>query len=198
MVLFAEDTGHELFVGALIRRVAAAEDVEVRVDVRNATGGQGRALVALRRYVSDLAAGRDAFVEVLVAAIDGNCHGYVERRREIEDAIGDRYPGRLVPAVPDPHVERWMLSDPRALAAALGTSTVAVDIPPYKCERGRYKAALRQAVNASGVVAPLGGAEYADDVVANLDLARVGADPSLARFVDDLGAALRSASQGAR
>lgn len=190
IALFAEDTAHELFVSALIRRVAAEEGTTVDLAVRNATGGHGLALSALRRYTSDLAAGRDRFAEILVAAIDGNCNGHLQRRRHIEQAVGDRYAGHLVTAVPDPHVERWFLCDPAAVSRALG-GTVIVEAPRYKCERGRYKTALRQAVAANGVTGPpLGGVEYAEDIAALLDLGRACAvSESFNRFIDDIRAA---------
>jgi hypothetical protein len=64
----------------------------------------------------------------------------------------------LVCAVPDPHIERWYLEDQRALKAVLPGAR-----PPklsYRCERGRYKQARRQAIRDAGVEPLLGGAEY--------------------------------------
>ena len=45
---------------------------------------------------------------------------------------------------------------------------------------------------AAGVVPSLGGIEFADDILAAMDLERAAkADPSLRRFLDDLRQALR-------
>lgn len=105
MGLFAEDDGHRALLHALVERLAAEESVQVGIEVRNAEGGAARALAALKQYGIDLERGVDRFVDVLLVAIDGNCHGGAKRRKQIEAVLRDRYPGRLVSAVPDPHVE---------------------------------------------------------------------------------------------
>ena len=96
------------------------------------------------------------------------------------------YGGRVACAVPDPHIERWYLLAPHTLQQVLGVSIV-LDVPPYKCERGRYKRALREAIQQAGIIAPLGGIEYGPDVARTLDLYTVGrADPGFKHFVDEL------------
>lgn len=194
--LFAEDDGHRALLVPLIERVAAAEAASVLVHVRNAEGGTGRVLTALRGYGQDLAGGTDSFLDVLVVALDGNCHGAPARQRAAETAVGTAYPGQLVVAVPDPHVEVWYLSDPTALPQVLGEDFSA-EVPPYKCERHRYKKALRQACRQAGVEPVAGGVEYGQEVAAAMDL-ELGCrrEEGLGRFRDDLRGAIRSAAPG--
>lgn len=66
------------------------------------------------------------------------------------------------------------------------------EAPDSKCERGRYKRLLTEAIRAAGGVPNVGGMEFAEDVVREIDLARAArADRSFARFVDALDAAFR-------
>jgi len=92
--------------------------------------------------------------------------------------------------VPDPHIERWYLADSRGLQQVLEANTVP-QVPAYKCERGRYKQALRDAIRQTGIIAPLGGLEYGSDIAETLDLYTVGkSDASFKHFVDELRAGL--------
>ncbi len=196
MGLFAEDDGHRSLLVPLIGRVAETESVQVEVHVRSAEGGIPRVFTALRRYGTDLARGADNFLEILMVALDGNCQGAHERRQTAINALGSGYPGQLVVAVPDPHVELWYLSDPGALPRVLGEDFVA-EVPPHKCERHRYKEALRQACRRAGVEPVAGGVEYGEEVAAAMDLdLACRHDEGLGRFRDDLRGALRSAVAG--
>ena len=69
--------------------------------------------------------------------------------------------------MPDPHIERWLLLDAAAFKAVLNRGC---SPPDQKCEKGRYKSLLRDAVRAAGVTPPLGGIEYAEDIVREMDL----------------------------
>ncbi len=51
---------------------------------------------------------------VIVGATDANCHGFRERVRRIDP---ENPPAPVVLAVPDPHVERWLLLDGAAFKA---------------------------------------------------------------------------------
>ena len=51
---------------------------------------------------------------VVVGATDANCHGFRERVRRIDP---ENPPTPVVLAVPDPHVERWLLLDGAAFKA---------------------------------------------------------------------------------
>ena len=73
---------------------------------------------------------------------DANCQGYLKRRQELEPAV--EYCGcKVVYAIPDPHIERWLLLDSAAFKAVLGRGC---DAPKQKCERKRYKRLLLDAV----------------------------------------------------
>ena len=71
--------------------------------------------------------------------------------------------------MPDPHIEYWYLIDSQALRCVL-EAEVQPEVPPYKCERGRYKQALQKAFRQAGIIAPLGSTEYGAEVAASLDL----------------------------
>lgn len=96
----------------------------------------------------------------------------------------------MVLAVPDPHVERWLLLDGAAFKAVFGQGC---DAPDRKCDRDRYKQRLVEAIRGTGVTPSVGGIEYAEDIVRAMDVDRaMQADRSFARFVDGLRAELQS------
>lgn len=96
---------------------------------------------------------------------------------------------RTVCAVPDPHIERWLLVDSAAFKTVFGRGC---DAPDQKCERARYKKMLIDAIRASGVIPSLGGIEFSEDIVLAMDIPRAcGADASLARLVEELRAVLK-------
>ncbi len=191
---FLEDIGQERFLTALVSRIAQEMGLalqKLRHEVRNATGGRGVALDELRRFLRDVNHERERPFALLVVAIDGDCLSYRERRDEIRAIVEQSgYPGLVICAVPDPHIERWYLADPCGLQQVLEVGSIP-EVPTYKCERGRYKQALRDAIRQTGVVAPLGGLEYGPDIAEALDLYAVGkADAGFKHFVDELQAGL--------
>ena len=191
---FLEDIAHEKFVTALVRRVGQEAGLASEVlehIVYNASGGKGRTMTELRRFLRDVERGIVPPTPVLVVAIDGNCHGYTEKHNEIRRVAEDYgYAGQLVCAIPDPHIERWYMADPGGLQQAIGARVRPV-LPAYKCERGRYKRAILGVFADVGIKPLLGGAEYGNDVVEAMDLyAAQQADPALKHFVDHLKAAL--------
>lgn len=194
--LFVEDFGQEEYLTALTERIAQDEGIEVEIRPRSVRGGHGRALSELAEYVADLLKGREPLPDLLIVARDANCQGRAARQKELEGAVSgiERiYPGFVIAAIPDPHVERWMLVDSQAFKAVLGRGCKA---PDYKCEKVRYKKQLLDAMREAGVVPPLGGMEFARDLVAQLDLERAGSlDDSLGQFVADLRRKLRSFSR---
>lgn len=194
IALFAEDFGQEEFLSALIERLAREERAEAVVRRRSVRGGRARALSELSQFVRDIGRSRERLPDLLVVVSDANCEGYVSRRREVERAaagLQETKPGFLIVAVPDPHVERWMLVDSRAFKAVLGRGC---DAPDSKCEKDRYKQILLDAMKAAGVVPPLGGMEFARDIVDNLDLDRADRlDGSLGQTVASLRNYFRNA-----
>jgi len=139
----------------------------------------------VKEYLRDIAR-QGPLPDLIVIGTDANCKGLADRSREFP--AGDN-PVPVVLAIPDPHVERWLLLDGAAFKAALGQGCRA---PDQKCARDRYKEALISSVMAAGVEPSLGGIEFADDILAVMDLERAAkAEPSPQRFLDDLRQALR-------
>jgi hypothetical protein len=186
--LFAEDEGHRGLIRGVIVRTADEVGVEADIIERSATGGRGMVLRSLREYVSDLGRARDHFIDVLVVALDSNCKGS-DMRRLVDKVVGG-YAGKVVQAVPEPHIERWFLLDPHAPAAVLGETGMAT-LPAEKCERDRYKVALRQAFRDLGVDPPAGGVLYGEEIAQLMDLSMAQKQPDFAKFLDDLRDALK-------
>lgn len=188
IALFVEDFAHEEFLAALLQRLAAEYGVTVHLDWRNARRGHGAVVTELKQFLRDLQRGRDALPDLVVVATDANCKGLVERMRQITEVTG-KVDVPAVCAVPDPHIERWLLVDSAAFKTVFGRGCNA---PDQKCERMRYKKMLIDAIRASGVTPSLGGIEFADDIVAAMDLTRAAAaDASLSRLIEDLRAVFK-------
>ena len=183
ITLFAEDVGHEQIITALIRRLASDQGVGIEVQPLSVRGGHGRVISELKDYLRDLRKRRIARVpDLLVVATDANCKGLTARRNEVSEACKDQ-PLTTICAVPDPHIERWLLLDSAAFKRVLGHGCSA---PDQKCERDRYKQHLRNAVLAAKVTPLLGGIEYAEDIV------RIEkSDASFGNFVSSLRAQLK-------
>ncbi len=181
IALFAEDAAHEVFLGTLLRRLAAEHGLQVDVHSVSVRGGHGKVLAELKQYLREVRAGRIVRrpIDLLVVGTDANCKGLVQRKREVDDTCGD-YKAMVVCAIPDPHIERWMLLDPAAFRDVVGKGCPPPDL---KCQRDRYKQLLRDAVRNAGIISLLGGVEYAEDIAKNLDVTAVGlADASFGRL----------------
>lgn len=188
--LFAEDRGHEAFLRAVVERVAHEESRSVAINVRSAVGGHGKALAEFRLYQKLVEKGQISSPDLLVIAIDGNCKGFAEARREIHERIEDTLKGKAVIACPDPHVERWYMADPVSFAQVIGNEP---KLEKTKCERDRYKKLLKEALGGGAQL--LDGIEFAREIVAAMDWFRAGKnDASLGTFLSDLKSALRTLS----
>lgn len=183
--LFVEDHGHEAVLKALVNRLAKQYRVSLKITVNTARGGHGRVLSTLKEYLNDLANERENMSDLLIVATDGNCTGYLKRKQEI-DKVMKGFAGQVVYAIPDPHVERWLLLDSTAFKKVLGKGCSA---PGQKCDRGQYKRLLLDAVRQAGINPPLGGIEYAEDLVNTMNL------EYLERNEDSLGKLLKSLRQ---
>ena len=187
IVLFVEDRAHQLVVGGLLRRLAEERRVEVSLAWRQAYGGHGRMKHELNDYLQALHRNREPLPDLVVAATDANCKGLNARTREISNVSARTPP--MVLAIPDPHIERWLLLDGAAFKAVFDRGCRA---PDRKCDRDRYKQRLVEAIRAAGVEPGLGGIEYAEDIVRHLDVDRAArTDASLRRFIDSLRTQLR-------
>ena len=183
IALFVEDDAHRQIIGPLVKRIAEEHDAAIRLHWRSAVRGRGRVLQELRSYLRDLARQGGARPGLIVVATDANCAGLNDRIREIGRHVEEAH-APVVHAVPDPHVERWLLLDGAAFKAVVGHGCNA---PDQKCDRGRYKQRLVEAVRDAGVTPILGGLEYAEDIVRRMNMERAArTDRSLARFVDEL------------
>jgi Domain of unknown function (DUF4276) len=164
--LFVEDRGHEVFLTALISRLAKYYRVTVKTEFSNARGGYGKAISKLKSYINDLLDDQEDVPDLLIVAIDGNCKGFSERKQEIE-SVTRGFSGQPIYAIPDPHIERWLLLDSAAFKKVLGKGCSA---PTQKCERGLYKRLLREAVQKAGVIPFLDGIEYTEELVNAMNL----------------------------
>ena len=97
-------------------------------DVRSATGGQS--IREYRNFLKDMSRMKGNFpFDILIVASDGNCKGNVEKRDQLmryaqKDIVA--FVDRLVCAIPDPHIEKWYMSDPKGFNRAIGSGILPV------------------------------------------------------------------------
>lgn len=190
--LFAEDIAHEKLLVGLIERVAREEGITVwRPQIRSARGGHAKVISEFRTYQHSLTKGYvNSSSDLVVVAIDSNCTTFSQTRAEIEQETQDQFKHLIVPACPDPHIERWYMADPDSFYRIVGQRPV---LAQKKCERGYYKNILQTAIREAGHPQPLGGVEFAAELAEAMDLYQAGkADVSLKAFLDDLRAALKT------
>ena len=186
IALFVEDFAHQEIIDALVKRVAHECKVDIRLDWRSAVRGHGRVVTELTDYLRELIDQGGPQPHLIIVATDANCKGLNRRRREI---VRLEAPAPMVLAVPDPHIERWLMLDGAAFKTVFGKGC---DAPDRKCDRDRYKHRLTQAICATGITPNLGGIEFAREIVAEMDIDRAAqGDRSFHRFVDDLRDAFR-------
>jgi len=193
--LFVEDQAQEEFVGALVRRLARENARNVELRIRCARGGHGRATSELRLYQRSAEKGLGAVTvpDFLVIAIDANCKRPAEARREIEEALSDRFRPLAAIACPDPHIERWYVADPASFKTVVGASPRSAR---RKCERGYYKGILSQAVKQAGHVPTLGGIEFARELVDAMDFDRAAqTERGIKPFLQDLYRRFRTSGE---
>lgn len=193
IILFVEDVAHEAFLVPLIRRIASDEGRDVQINIRSSRGGRPRLLSELQQFVRSVLAGHEVAPDYLVIATDANCVGRTHWQNQVMAVCGlyvTRYPGSVILAIPDPHIERWFLVDSRAFRTVLGRGCAA---PNQKCERDRYKQLLANAVRDAGVEPLLGGIEYAEDLVEHMDLDRMlTRDASLGTTIQEVRRTIRN------
>ncbi|MFO0965138.1 MAG: hypothetical protein U0793_06075 [Gemmataceae bacterium] len=185
-IVFGEDVGHEIVLVGLMKRLADEAGVELTVRVRSASGGHGKMLAEVSRFLHLLRKAKERSPDLVVVGRDANCQGYGGCRKSLESATGEG-PCPIVYALPDPHIERWLLSDGGAFRKVVGRGCTP---PREKCDRDRYKKLLNQAVRDAGLQPLQGGLEYAEEIVRTMDLSAGGRDKSLQHFLTDARAAL--------
>jgi hypothetical protein len=183
IILFVEDYGHEEFITALIERLAHEEGIGVKIIRRSVRGGHGKVITEFKIFLRDLAREREGLPDLLIVATDANCKSYAERKKEI-DEINVQYTYFTLCAIPEPHIERWLLLDSAAFKTAIGKGCNA---PDKKCSRDRYKKFLLEAMRDAGIVPPLGGMEYARDIVNAMNLQSMEqANASFGKFLKNM------------
>lgn len=173
VVCFCGDVAHERFIQEIIHRAAERKGTAVDIQMRNATHGS-RVWTELRQYLREVKVFPQPLPDVLVVVADGNCKA-ARVRSEIDQEVRRVFPTKpdLVCAVPDLHIERWYLEDQRALKKVIRNAKPRK--LSYKCDRDRYKQALKDAIRAAGIEPALGGAEYGEAIARNLDPRRLDA-----------------------
>jgi len=125
--LFCEDRGHELFVTALLRRLAREVGSWLNIRTRNARGGHGRAVAEFKAWQRLMRQEFTSSPDVMVLVIDGNCQGWGEAhaalRKEVDETIFSRY----AIGCPDPHIERWCIADPESFKEVVGADPPRAD-----------------------------------------------------------------------
>jgi len=183
IILFVEDYGHEVFIASLIERLAREQGISVKIIRRSVRGGHGKVLTEFKIFLRYLEKAREGLPDLFIVATDANCKGYAERKKEI-DKIAVEYKIFTLYAIPEPHIERWLLLDSAAFKSAVGKGCKA---PDKKCSRDRYKKFLLEAMQNAGIVPPLGGMEYAKDIVDAMNLQRMErANASFGKFLKEL------------
>jgi hypothetical protein len=196
ILYFLEDRAQEGFIKALVNRIA--NDLHIPSsslvnDVRSARGGS-TVITEFERFMKDTMQSRSSEVDILIVSIDGNCKGYKKRVKQLLGYIKLSHPlkNKVVFAVPDPHIERWYLMDQRAFKNGVGIDR-APQMPAYKCKKDYYKNLLHQALADSDISSLFGGAEYAENIVSNIESldSLFNQNAGFKNFIEDLRSLLR-------
>lgn len=170
IVLAVEDRAHETVVLSLVNRIVidcgkSPSDWAATV---LPSGPGSQSLIAARDYAKRCQRQIGHAVDLFIVASDSNCVGFVEKKGQINQLVSD-YPGRIAMALPDPHVERWLLLDPKAFKEGVGLSK-GIPTPAYKCDQDHYKKIISQALRNDGIVPQLAGREFAPEIIRKMDL----------------------------
>ena len=186
--VFCEDSFHENFVGAMLRRFESDYHVGSTFRMLSARGGLPKMHWEFAEFLRDLGKGRLPRPDSVVVVLDANCLGYNERKRVMERVV-EAYPQfqQIISyGIPDPHIERWMLVDEAAFRDVFGRGCT---LPALTCAKDEYKRLLLKEIRASGIEPILGGEEYAEDIVNAMNLGQAEVrEPSLGLFLKALKA----------
>lgn len=190
LALFCEDQDHELFVRALVRRLATEVGLEPLIQALNTRGGHGRAISEFKVWQNEFAEMTTTTQpDLLVLVIDANCTGWNQAHKELTTAIDSSKIPHAAIGCPDPHIERWFVADSASFRQVVGASPAPI---PDKCDRGVYKKVLADAIATANLPVLTRTAELAPDLVEAMDLFKSGKNcPSLGHFVDDLRKSFR-------
>jgi hypothetical protein len=182
--LLVEDFGHEVVLTTLLIRLAKIYQVAIECHALSVRGGHGKVVSELKQYLREVERDKRPYHDLLIVATDANCKGFSERKRELSKVAGKKSFLSIIYAIPDPHLERWLLLDSTAFKRILGKGCQA---PDKKCEKDRYKRLFIEAVREAGVIPLLGGLEYAKDIVEVMDLAYIArTDVAIEQLLQEL------------
>jgi hypothetical protein len=191
ILYFLEDRAQENFVKYLVQKIASEVGISSKRlmhDIRSARGGS-IIINEFKKFVKSCLEGYSSEFDLVIVAVDGNCKGYQERKKELEKYLESMpvLEDRVVFAIPDPHIERWYMLDQKAFRDGVGIDK-SPGLPTYKCQKDYYKKLIYQVLHESKVNSLLGGIEYAERIIANLeDLELLGQrDPAFKFFVNEL------------
>ena len=181
--LFVEDAAHEDFLNALVQRLANDYNIKVSIKAYSVRRGHGMVVRELKQYLQDLHRNKDNLPDLVIVGTDSNCTRILEREKEINQITSD-LTDIVVSMIPDPHIERWLLLDSEAFKTVFGKGR---PTPDQKCERGRYKHMLLNAIYDATRVPPLDGMERMEELVKSMDLRHMEQnDRSVQRFLSAL------------
>ena len=148
IAMFVEDDAHRQVIGPLSNESRTNTRREYDSVGETPYVAMARSCRKLRIYLHDLKKQGGPWPLMVIVATDANCDGLNYRTTEISKHTR-RARAPVVLAIPDPHVERWLLLDGSAFKAAVGQGC---DAPDQKCDRHRYKQRLKiEAVRDAGV-----------------------------------------------
>ena len=177
--LFVEDEAHEDFLTAMVQRFAEDYSIEISIKASSVRGRHGKVITELKQYQRDLQRAQENLPDLIIVGTDSNCTTLLEREKEIEQTISD-FTRFVISAIPEPHIERWLLLDSEAFKTVYGKGCPA---PDNKCEQDRYKRMLLEAIYDAGT-APLDGIERVKDLVNAMNLQRVAqSDKSIGKLL---------------
>ena len=192
--LFVEDIAHEDFLTALIQRLADVHNIEINIKTSSVRGGHGKVITELGQYLRDLQHDKEELPDLIIVGTDSNCKGLSERETEISQ-VTSSFGDFVLSMIPEPHIERWLLLDSEAFKTVFGKGCPS---PDQKCERGRYKNMLLNAIYDATKVPPLDGIERVEELVYAMDFQRMGrSDSSIGRFLTALQRRFRNWQQTA-
>lgn len=192
VIFFLEDAAQEALIPSLVERLIAEEGKnqgDYTLRILSARGGGS--IRAYKDFMKQAKKRPSLSADVLIVGSDGNCNGFAKRRSQLLQASAKAPYPLVIPAIPDPHIERWYLLDSQALANAANVPVQAVP-PNAKCDKGHYKKLLKDAFARQNLFPPLGGTEYGPLVAKTMDLYAAGIlDHALRDFVDQVRSWLR-------
>ena len=193
IALILEDRAHEFVIMALLAHIFADEGESLgNWDVNVLCARRGSVLLGVAtEYVNRCKKG-DPPCDLFVLASDANCRGFVEKRNEVQQLF-EGYPGRYALALPNPHIERWLILDPQAFQKGVGLSR-GVQAPRVKCDRDYYKKTLSQLLRSAGIVPQFpAGIEFAPEIIKHLNLHTARKDTPFDEFYTSVRACLKDA-----